>query len=175
MRKMLLGLLAGFSILTTVTSCEDSKVDYVPVPRKQTFNYGFNEGQVQGFSKYQGNLGRNLLASLTLEELRADASTQITVLLRNSSDTVSYPVGFHHINDTLAQRYDSLADARVFREVIPGKKNMDVSRTFKSRVPYDSLINHFRGYLVVQDPKPDTPRVMPFSPDNFPIFGSFAR
>ena len=175
MRKTLFGLLAGFSFLTALTSCEDSKVDYVPVPRKQTFNYGFNEGQLQNYGKYLGPLQRNLLASLTLEELRADKSTLITVLLRNSSDTVIYPVGFHRFNSMAPLGFDTLADKRVFRELIPGQKNADVSRTYKSEVPYDSLIQYIRGYLIVQDPKPDSPRIERFSPSNFPILGSFAR
>ncbi len=175
MRKFFLGLLAGVSFLTALTSCEDSKVDYVPVARKQTFNYGFNEGQLQGFGKYGGPLGRNLLASLTLEELRADTSTQITLLLRNSSDTVIYPVGFHPVNNRNGLGFDSLANKRVLSDTIRGNRTMDVSRTYKSDVPYDSLINFFDGYLIVQDPKPDTPRIQPFTPANFPVFGSFAR
>jgi hypothetical protein len=154
-------------------ACSEKEDAPGPQYRQRVFNYDFNKGQVVGFSGYAGTLDKSLRATLTLDELPKD-STRITLNLINTKPGVPYFTGAFDATDTTDFGYALYPNARVFSKFIAGTGgNVSTFQLVNKR--FDSLVNNYNGYLVVQDTTYGVGMSDSLSSSAFLIFGTFAR
>ncbi len=160
-------------------ACNEDDNGVAPQYRQRVFNYAFNEGQLQGRSQYQGKRPRNLLATLTVDEMPPD-SVRLTVALKNSQSGSQYIVGAYDAidsTDTANRRYffNPLPNTKIYWQTIPGNDSMIVSRTQLARYKYDSLLNYYNGYFIVRDVAGSANTADSIDAQSQLILGTFAR
>lgn len=156
------GLLAAGMALFTACN-EDPEPEMPFTPGMETFDYGFNEGQLLNnpATAYNGDGAgdhpRNLSAELEIKEME-NGNAEVTIRLENALDGMQYPVHVHDAADPATTPngtpYNETPNGEIFAGMISISNGMG-SQTMQTEMNYDQLLDTYEGFLVVHDPTQD--------------------
>ncbi|SEJ74932.1 hypothetical protein SAMN05192553_11120 [Cyclobacterium xiamenense] len=158
-KTLSLGLLAaGIGLFTACN--EDPEPEMPFTPGMETFDYGFNEGQLLNnpATAYNGDGAgdhpRNLSAKLEIKEME-NGNAEVTIRLENGLDGMQYPVHVHDAADPSTTPngtpYNETPNGDIFAGMISVSNGMG-SQTMQTEMNYDMLLDTYDGFLVVHDP-----------------------
>lgn len=178
-KTLSLGIVAAG--LGLFTACNDDPEPEMPfTPGMETFDYGFNEGQLLNdpATAYNGDGDgdhpRNLSAQLEIKEME-NGNAEVTVRLENGLDGMMYPVHAHDAADPATTPngtpYNETPNGDIFADMITISNGMG-SKTMQTDMDYNMLLDTYEGFLVVHDPTQD---ISTTNLGTYLILGSFAQ
>lgn len=145
-----------------------------PTYDAQTFNYGFNTGQIASQFAYSGTHPNNLSASITVEEV-ANNRARVVVELSNTIAGETYPIHAHDKADPNTTPngtpYNETPNIDVLVQS-PTSDGGDLRVAQISTKSYTELTTQYEAFFVVHDP---LQAVTTTDPTTYIILGNFAR
>lgn len=145
-----------------------------PSYQSETFNYGFNTGQVASQFAYSGSHPNNLSASITVEEV-ANNRARVVVELSNTIAGETYPIHAHDKADPNTTPngtpYNETPNSDVLVQM-PTSDGGDLRVAQISTKSYTELTTQYEAFFVVHDP---LQAVTTTDPTTYIILGNLAR